>query len=89
MGPAGVRQHNEAGPLGMKRVNGVKDAVGRAARCADLPIAGYRCSGRGDLRYPGAATWLFHRQVLREEEYLKRHYGRAYEQYCRLVRRYF
>jgi protein-S-isoprenylcysteine O-methyltransferase Ste14 len=41
------------------------------------------------LIYPGAATWLFHRQVLREEEYLKRHYGRAYEQYCRRVRRYF
>jgi protein-S-isoprenylcysteine O-methyltransferase Ste14 len=41
------------------------------------------------LIYLGAATWLFHRQVLREEEYLKRHYGRAYEQYCRRVRRYF
>jgi protein-S-isoprenylcysteine O-methyltransferase Ste14 len=41
------------------------------------------------LIYPGVATWLFHRQVLREEEYLKRHYGRAYEQYCRRVRRYF
>ena len=41
------------------------------------------------LIYLGAATWLFHRQVLREEEYLKRHYGRAYEEYCRRVRRYF
>jgi protein-S-isoprenylcysteine O-methyltransferase Ste14 len=40
------------------------------------------------LIYLGAATWLFHRQVLREEEYLKGHYGRAYEQYCRRVRRY-
>ena len=41
------------------------------------------------LIYPGAATWLFHRQVLREEEYLKRHYGQGYEQYCHRVRRYF
>lgn len=41
------------------------------------------------LIYAGAATWLFHRQVLREEEYLKRHYGWAHEQYCRRVRRYF
>ena len=40
------------------------------------------------LIYVVAATWLIHRQVLREEEYLKRHYGRAYEQYCRRVRRY-
>src|SRR5262249_12080510 len=40
------------------------------------------------LIYLGAATWLFHRQILREEEYLKGHYGRAYEQYCRRVRRY-
>jgi protein-S-isoprenylcysteine O-methyltransferase Ste14 len=41
------------------------------------------------LIYLGAATWLFHRQVLREEDYLKGHYGRAYEQYCHRVRRYF
>ena len=41
------------------------------------------------LIYLGAALWLFHRQVLREEEYLKGHYGRAYEEYCRRVRRYF
>ena len=41
------------------------------------------------LIYLGAAMWLFHRQVLREEEYLKRHYGRAYEEYCHRVRRYF
>jgi protein-S-isoprenylcysteine O-methyltransferase Ste14 len=35
-----------------------------------------------------AATGLMHRQVLREEKYLKGHYGEAYEQYCRRVRRY-
>lgn len=40
------------------------------------------------LIYLLAATALFHRQVLREEEYLKGHYGQAYEQYCRSVRRY-
>jgi len=36
----------------------------------------------------GAATWLLHRQVLREEEYLGRHYGQAYAEYRRRVRRY-
>jgi protein-S-isoprenylcysteine O-methyltransferase Ste14 len=41
------------------------------------------------LIYLGVATWLFHRQVLREEEYLKKHYGRAYAEYCHRVRRYF
>jgi protein-S-isoprenylcysteine O-methyltransferase Ste14 len=40
------------------------------------------------LIYLVAAMWLVHRQVLREEEYLKGHYGRAYEQYCHGVRRY-
>ena len=40
------------------------------------------------LVYLGAATWLFHRQVLREEEYLKEHYGREYSEYCSRVRRY-
>jgi protein-S-isoprenylcysteine O-methyltransferase Ste14 len=40
------------------------------------------------LIYLGAATWLFHRQVLREEEYLQSHYGHAYEAYCNRVRRY-
>jgi len=40
------------------------------------------------LIYIGAATWLFHRQVLREEEYLGRHYGHAYADYCNRVRRY-
>ena len=40
------------------------------------------------LVYLGAATWLFNRQVLREEEYLKEHYGREYLEYCNRVRRY-
>jgi protein-S-isoprenylcysteine O-methyltransferase Ste14 len=40
------------------------------------------------LLYLGAATWLFHRQVLREEAYLIRHYGREYSEYCAHVRRY-
>ena len=40
------------------------------------------------LIYIGAATWLFHRQVLREEKYLRRYYGEAYAEYCNRVRRY-
>jgi protein-S-isoprenylcysteine O-methyltransferase Ste14 len=40
------------------------------------------------LVYLGAATWLFNRQVLREEEYLKKHYGEEYADYCARVRRY-
>jgi protein-S-isoprenylcysteine O-methyltransferase Ste14 len=40
------------------------------------------------LIYLCGAGWLLHRQVLREERYLKRHYGRAYDEYCRRVRRY-
>jgi protein-S-isoprenylcysteine O-methyltransferase Ste14 len=40
------------------------------------------------LVYLGAATWLFHRQVLREEVYLIQHYGREYADYCARVRRY-
>jgi len=40
------------------------------------------------LIYLGAATWLFHRQVLREEEYLGEHYGQAYAEYRRRVRRW-
>jgi protein-S-isoprenylcysteine O-methyltransferase Ste14 len=40
------------------------------------------------LIYLVAAVALMHRQVLREEEYLKGHYGPVYEQYCRRVRRY-
>jgi protein-S-isoprenylcysteine O-methyltransferase Ste14 len=40
------------------------------------------------LLYLGAAFWLFHRQVLREEDYLKEHYGKEYTEYCSRVRRY-
>ena len=40
------------------------------------------------LIYIAAVTWLFHRQVLREEDYLRRHYGHAYVDYCNRVRRY-
>jgi protein-S-isoprenylcysteine O-methyltransferase Ste14 len=41
------------------------------------------------LVYIGAAIWLFHRQVLREEEFLAKHYGEEYSEYCQRVRRYF
>lgn len=40
------------------------------------------------LVYIGAAVWLFHRQVLREEDYLKQYYGKEYSDYCNRVRRY-
>jgi len=40
------------------------------------------------LAFTAAAIWLFHRQVLREEDFLKRHYGEEYAKYCRRVRRY-
>ena len=40
------------------------------------------------LVYLVAAAALVHRQVLREEDYLRGNYGEAYEQYCRRVRRY-
>jgi len=40
------------------------------------------------LIYVIAATWLFHRQILREEEFMKGHYGDEYQEYCRHVRRY-
>jgi len=40
------------------------------------------------LLYLGTASWLFHRQVLREEEFLKVHYGQDYAAYCQQVRRY-
>jgi protein-S-isoprenylcysteine O-methyltransferase Ste14 len=40
------------------------------------------------LFYLCAAIWLFHRQVLREEDYLKIHYGQEYADYCNRVRRY-
>lgn len=41
------------------------------------------------LLYMAAAAWLFHRQVLREEAYMKKHYGKEYSEYCSGVRRYF
>lgn len=40
------------------------------------------------LVYLVAGVWLFHRQVLREEEYLKKHYGNEYLEYSNRVRRY-
>ena len=40
------------------------------------------------LIYTVAGAWLFHRQVLREEDYLKQHYGREYLAYSNRVRRY-
>jgi len=40
------------------------------------------------LIYVCAATWLFHRQVLREEAFLRQHYGQEYLDYCARVRRY-
>ena len=40
------------------------------------------------LVYMVAGIWLFHRQVSREEEYLKKHYGQQYLEYCKRVRRY-
>ena len=40
------------------------------------------------LVYLAAGIWLFHRQVLREEEFLRQHYGQEYLEYCRRVRRF-
>jgi protein-S-isoprenylcysteine O-methyltransferase Ste14 len=40
------------------------------------------------LLYLFAGTWLFHRQVLREEEFMRGQYGEAYAAYRRRVRRY-
>lgn len=40
------------------------------------------------LVYVAAASWLIHRQVLREEEFLKAQYGQPYSEYCHRVRRY-
>jgi protein-S-isoprenylcysteine O-methyltransferase Ste14 len=41
------------------------------------------------LAYLVAGFALFHRQVLREEEFLKRAYGEEFAYYCKRVRRYF
>ena len=40
------------------------------------------------LVYMVAAIGVIHRQVLREEEYLKKYYGQEYSDYCGRVRRY-
>lgn len=40
------------------------------------------------LIYVIAGFGLLHRQVLREEDYLKEHYGVDYARYCRRVKRY-
>jgi protein-S-isoprenylcysteine O-methyltransferase Ste14 len=40
------------------------------------------------LTYLVAGIGLFHRQVLREEDYLGQHYGEEYRMYCKRVRRY-
>jgi protein-S-isoprenylcysteine O-methyltransferase Ste14 len=40
------------------------------------------------LVYLAAGIWLFHRQVLREEEYLNKHYGQEYLDHCNRVSRY-
>jgi protein-S-isoprenylcysteine O-methyltransferase Ste14 len=40
------------------------------------------------LVYIIAASWVFQRQVLREEQYLRDHYGQQYLEYCHRVRRY-
>jgi protein-S-isoprenylcysteine O-methyltransferase Ste14 len=40
------------------------------------------------LIYAGGAAALIHRQVQREEEFLRGHYGQAYADYCSRVRRY-
>ncbi|OBK85192.1 isoprenylcysteine carboxyl methyltransferase [Mycolicibacter heraklionensis] len=40
------------------------------------------------LIYLLAGGWLFNRQVLREEAFMREHYGREYADYCSRVRRY-
>ena len=40
------------------------------------------------LGYLLGALCLFHRQVLLEEDFLKKHYGEKYLEYCKRVRRY-
>jgi protein-S-isoprenylcysteine O-methyltransferase Ste14 len=40
------------------------------------------------LVYLVAGVWLFHRQVLREEAFLRTHYGQEFVEYCKRVRRY-
>jgi protein-S-isoprenylcysteine O-methyltransferase Ste14 len=40
------------------------------------------------LAYLVAGVLLFHRQVLREEEFMREQYGQEYVEYCARVRRY-
>ena len=40
------------------------------------------------LAYVGAGIWLFHRQVLLEEEFLRNRYGQEYAEYSARVPRY-
>lgn len=40
------------------------------------------------LVYVGAATLLFHRQVIREEAFLEEHHGQDFREYCDRVKRY-
>jgi protein-S-isoprenylcysteine O-methyltransferase Ste14 len=40
------------------------------------------------LIYLMAGIWLFNRQVLREEDFLRKHYGQEYVEYSKRVRRY-
>jgi protein-S-isoprenylcysteine O-methyltransferase Ste14 len=40
------------------------------------------------LAYLLAGYWLFHRQVLREEQFLSKYYGDSFENYRQRVRRY-
>ncbi len=40
------------------------------------------------LAYLVGGTWLFHRQVLREEEFMRQRHGQEYLEYCSRVRRY-
>jgi protein-S-isoprenylcysteine O-methyltransferase Ste14 len=48
------------------------------------------------IAYPSITTSVFfillfttiHRQIIREEKFLKNHYGKEYEEYCKRVRRY-
>jgi protein-S-isoprenylcysteine O-methyltransferase Ste14 len=40
------------------------------------------------LVYLAAGVLLFHRQVLREESFMRQHYDQEYAEYCRRVRRY-
>jgi len=40
------------------------------------------------LLYLPAAVFTFHRQVIREEVFLKEQYGKEFEGYCKKVRRY-